>query len=215
MQRSFPIPRCRVRVASNESLTIFKHPGPWNQKKILNCQWFTHRWVNIVVWLIFNETPPYIFLRAKWEQHASIVPWLFQLLYHESIITFAVRATYSFTLDYPQLGFKSKCRVRCISSTQIDNNEIRDIKPHYYIGIHMNFAIFLILSENGRVWARNIKFAAHFVTNWAQFRAIIFELKFDIGVAGVMYFQTNILSSHTRSLNFRETDWKFRQSNGL
>ncbi len=46
------------------------------------------------------------------------------------------------------LGFKSKCRVRCISSPQIGDKEIRDIKPHYFIEIHMNFAIFPILSEN-------------------------------------------------------------------
>ncbi len=36
------------------------------------------------------------------------------------------------------LGFKSKYRVRCISSAQIGDNEIRDIKPGYYIGIRMN-----------------------------------------------------------------------------
>ncbi len=46
------------------------------------------------------------------------------------------------------LGFKSKCRVSCISSPQIGDNEVRDIKLHYYIGILMNFAIFPILSEN-------------------------------------------------------------------
>ncbi len=39
------------------------------------------------------------------------------------------------------LGFKSKCRVRCISSAQIGYNEIRDIKPRYYIGTHMKIPI--------------------------------------------------------------------------
>ncbi len=48
------------------------------------------------------------------------------------------------------LGLKSKCRVRWISSVQIDDNEIRDIKPHYYIVIHMNFLIFPILSKNDK-----------------------------------------------------------------
>ncbi len=52
-------------------------------------------------------------------------------------------------VSYPaKLGLKSKCKVCCISSAQIGDNEIRDIKPRYYIGIHVNFAIFPILSEN-------------------------------------------------------------------
>ncbi len=49
------------------------------------------------------------------------------------------------------LGFKSKCRVCCISSAQIGDNEISDIKLRYYIGTRMNFAIFPILSENDGV----------------------------------------------------------------
>ncbi len=49
---------------------------------------------------------------------------------------------------FARLGFKSKCRVHCISSPQIGDKEIRDIKPRYYIEIRMNFTIIPILSEN-------------------------------------------------------------------
>ncbi len=55
-----------------------------------------------------------------------------------------VRRDYSIKKRVEELGFKSKCRVHCISSAQIGDKEIRDIKPHYYIGIRMNFAIFPI-----------------------------------------------------------------------
>ncbi len=39
------------------------------------------------------------------------------------------------------LRFKSNYGVCCISSAQISDKEIRDIKPCYYIEMHMNFAI--------------------------------------------------------------------------
>ncbi len=55
-----------------------------------------------------------------------------------------------------QLEFKSKCRVCCISSVQISDKDISDIKPYYYIGIGMNFVIIPILSENDESWEKNV-----------------------------------------------------------
>ncbi len=89
------------------------------------------------------------------EQHStlkwSLVHYLLNetktSVFHWKCVLCEVRSNIEYQAQLP-LGFKSKCRVRCISSAQIGDKEIRDIKSCYYIRIHMNFAIIPILSKN-------------------------------------------------------------------